>query len=86
MDDFREGLIRQMQEADLATGRAAEGYLPRFVRLFRHHERGLAAARNPFLRRYHRWRLRHYGRLVSEAQGHIETAREIRLRGLAPRR
>ena len=85
MDDFRAGLIRQIEEADLATGEAAQGYLPAFLRRLRHHEQGLAAARNPFTRRYHRWRAVHYGRLVSEARAHIETARAIRLRGLEPR-
>lgn len=86
MDDFRAGLIRQIEEADLATAEAAQGYLPGFLRLLHHHERRLAAAGNPVTRRYHRWRARRYARLVQEARDHIETARGIRSRGLAPRR
>lgn len=86
MDDYRAGLIRQMQEADLATAEAAQGYLPGFVRLLEHHTRRLSEVRNPLIRRYHRWRWERYSRLVREARGHIETARAIRSRGLASRR
>lgn len=86
MDDYRAGLIRQMQEHDLATGEAAQGYLPGFLRRLEHHRRRLGETRNPLVRRYHRWRLRHWGRLVEEARDHIEAAHAIRGRGLAPRR
>lgn len=86
MEDFRAPLLRQLREADLATGEAAQGFLPGFLRRLRHHEQRLAAARNPLTRRYHRWRREHWRRLVEEAREHIEAARLIRAGGLEPRR
>ncbi len=78
MEDYRAGLIREMEEADLETGRAAQDYLAGFQRRLEHHAHRYATARNPILRRYHRWRLAHYRRLVLEAREHIEKARAIR--------
>ncbi len=80
MEDYRAGLRRKIEEVDLETGRAAQDHLRGFQRLLEHHAHRYATSRNPFLRRYHRWRLAHYRRLVLEAREHIETAREIRTR------
>ncbi len=78
VEDYRAGLIREIEEADLETGRAAQDHIQAFQRRLEHHAHRYATSRNPILRRYHRWRLERYRGLVLEAREHIEKARAIR--------
>ncbi|HYF54281.1 MAG TPA: hypothetical protein VEA41_08475 [Salinarimonas sp.] len=80
-------LQRVLEEADLATGLAAQRYLPRFARKLARYRDLHAATRNPVLRRFYAWRATRYELLTAEAEGHIARARDLRGgHGLLPRR
>ncbi len=70
-------LQRVLEEADLATGMAAQRFLPRFARKLARYRALHEAARNPLLRRFYAWRIDRYGRLAAEAEHDIARARDI---------
>ncbi len=82
-------LQRVLDEADLATGMAAQRFLPGFSRKHARYSALLADSRNPLLRRFYAWRAEHYRRLAAEAKRDIDRAGEVRTSrhgGLLPRR
>lgn len=81
-------LQRVLEEADLATGAAAQRFLPRFARKLARYRTLHERASNPLLRRYYAWQAGRYGRLAAEAERDIARARDVRMarHGLLPRR
>jgi hypothetical protein len=86
-------LQRVLEEAELATGQAAQRFLPRFARKLARYRDLHEKARNPVLRLYYGWRAARYGELAATAERDIARARSLGLRdpgpaggGLLPRR
>jgi hypothetical protein len=82
-------LRRVIEEGEIATGLAAQRFLPRFSRKLARYRELLESTRNPLARRYYAWQANRYGRLAADAEHDIARARDIRSSrhgGLLPRR
>ncbi len=81
-------LQRVLEEADLATGEAAQRFLPRFARKLARYRSLHEATRNPIARRYYAWQVERYARLAATAEDDIARAQAVRgsRHGLLPRR
>lgn len=82
MEDYRQALMRQVEELDRETGRAAARCLPEFERRLARHASRRDTARNPLARAYHGLLAAHCARLVGQARRDIAAAPP----GLLPRR
>lgn len=73
-------LQRVLDESALATGLAAQRFLPRFARKLARYRDLQARATNPLLRGFYGWRARRYGELAATAEQDIARARSLGLR------